>query len=99
MNFLAITGAQIYPTTYTDAEKTNLSFKRKEVHLTGFKRQSIIYSTVKVCLCLPGEKGMTSHTFAITDHEENILGYDIFKISLKITQQECLVIQTHKNSI
>lgn len=77
----------------------NVSFKRKRICLLGFKGQRIIYSTVKVCLCLPGEKSMISHTFAITDNEENILGYDILKRSLAIAQQECLVIQTHKNSI
>lgn len=56
LNFLITTGAQISPITPTDAEKNNLSFKRKRVHLTGFKGLSITYSTVKVCLWLPGEK-------------------------------------------
>lgn len=56
LNFLITTGAQISPITPTDAEKINLNFKRKRVHLTRFKGQSIICYTVKVCLWLPGEK-------------------------------------------
>lgn len=33
----------------------------------------------KVCLCLPGERQWTSHTLVITEHDENTLGYNIFK--------------------
>lgn len=79
LKFLINTGAQISLITLTEAEKLNLSFKKKKIHLTGFNGNSTIAYIAKVCLWLPGEKRMISHMFAIADHEENILGYYILQ--------------------
>lgn len=47
--------------------------------MNGFNEKSNICYTAKVHLWLRGEKKMTSHAFAVADHEESILGYDIIK--------------------
>lgn len=79
LKFLIDTGAQISLITLADAAKLNLKFKRKKVYLTGFNGNSTTAYIAKVRLWLPGEKRITSHMFAIADHEENILGYDILQ--------------------
>lgn len=62
-----------------NAEKLDISFKRNRAHTPECNGQSNLCYTAKVCLCLPGERQWTSHTLAITEHEKNTLGYNIFK--------------------
>ncbi|KAK4811127.1 hypothetical protein QYF61_019758 [Mycteria americana] len=77
VKFLIDTGAQISLLTQQDAEKLGLRPRRQRVKITGVNGVSVQCQTAKVNLWLPGEKRMSSTRFAIKDHHENILGFDV----------------------
>ena len=47
------------------------------VKITGVNRARVTCQAVKVNLWLPDEKCMLSTRFAIKDHRENVLGFDV----------------------
>ncbi|KAK4810669.1 hypothetical protein QYF61_007469, partial [Mycteria americana] len=71
------TGAQISLLTQQDAEKLGVRPRRQRVKITGVNGVSVQCQTAKVNLWLPGEKRMSSTRFAIKNHHENILGFDV----------------------
>ncbi|KAK4819549.1 hypothetical protein QYF61_007060 [Mycteria americana] len=77
VKFLIDTGAQISLLTQQDAEKLGVRPRRQRVKITGVNGVSVQCETAKVNLWLPGEKHMLSTRFAIKDHHENILGFDV----------------------
>lgn len=79
LKYMIDRGAQISLNTPRDAEKLDIGFKRNRVHAPQLNGQSNLCYTAKVCVCLSGERQWTSHTLAIREHEENILGYSVFK--------------------
>ena len=70
-------GAQISILTQQDAEKLGVQPGRQRVKITGVNGASVVCSTVKVNLRLLGEKRMSSTRFAVKDHHENILGFNV----------------------
>ncbi|KAK4811160.1 hypothetical protein QYF61_019791 [Mycteria americana] len=77
VKFLIDTGAQISLLTQQDAEKLGVRPRRQRVKITGVNGVSVQCQIAKVNLWLPGEKRMSSTRFAIKDHHENILGFDV----------------------
>ncbi|KAK4810566.1 hypothetical protein QYF61_004529 [Mycteria americana] len=77
VKFLIDTGAQISLLTQQDAEKLGVRPRRQRVKITGVNGVSVQCQTAKVNLWLPGEKRMSRTRFAIKDHHENILGFDV----------------------
>ncbi|KAK4819569.1 hypothetical protein QYF61_007080, partial [Mycteria americana] len=77
VKFLIDTGAQISLLTQQDAEKLGIRPRRQRVKITSVNGVSVQCQTAKVNLWLPGEKRMSSTRFAIKDHHENILGFDV----------------------
>ena len=75
--FLTDTRAQILIPTQQDAEKLGIRPRQQGVKITGVNGASAIHQTANVNLWLPVEKCMLSTCFAVKDHNENILGFDV----------------------
>ncbi|KAK4828000.1 hypothetical protein QYF61_022777, partial [Mycteria americana] len=70
-------GAQISLLTQQDSEKLGVRPRWQRVKITGVNGVSVQCQTAKVNLWLLGEKRMSRTRFAIKDHHENILGFNV----------------------
>lgn len=77
MKLLIDMGTQTSILTQQDAEKLRVQPGQQIVKISRMNRASVVCSTVKINLWLPGKKCVRSIRFAVKDHNENILCFDV----------------------
>lgn len=53
---------------------------RQRVKITGVNGANAVCQTAKVNSWLPDEKRMLSTRFAVKDHNDNLLGFDVLNV-------------------
>lgn len=72
-------GTQISILTQQDAKRLSIQLRWPSVKVTGVNGASVICQSAKVNLWLSGKTCMVSTHFAVKDHNENILSFDVLK--------------------